>query len=312
MSVERPAAVHVEQAPLPAPRTHHPWFDFSPLPERAPVELPRAEPLAVSVVIDLRAVEWERPGHPSPIPPPGGRGVAPYPDVPRMSHREYGHRVGIFRMLDILRRLEIRPAVVIDVLTVERYRPLLERLHGDVAEFVAGGISASRPITSHFTEDEERDYLGSSLERLERGLGSRPLGWLSPEHSESHRTPRLLDEFGIDYVADWGNDEQPYPMSGAGALWAYPLSWELSDLAAMHLRESLPRTYARGVTEAVDELGRGPERRVLGLHLHPWISGQPFRAGAIVEVLTHLARSPAVGLCTPQQAVAWYRAAHDR
>ena len=265
--------------------------------------------MAVSVVLDVRAVEWESPGQ-VPVPPPGGRGVAPYPDFPRMSHREFGHRVGIFRVLDMLDDLDIAPSAAVDVLTVEHYAPLLAHLGPAVSEFVAGGLSASRPITSAMTADEERHYIETTLQRLDDRLATRPTGWLGAEHAESARTPALLADAGLGYVADWGNDEQPYPMTGAGGdLWSFPLSWELCDLRAMHERGVSAADYGRSITEAFDILSRdgATSGRVLALHMHPWVSGQAFRADEVERALARLRASDAAWWASPGEIVAWCR-----
>lgn len=289
------------------PGYDHSWFAWSPLPRRPRISWPGGARVAVAVVLDLRAVEWERPGDDIPVPPPGGRGVAPGPDFPRMSHREFGHRVGVFRLLRILRELDIAPAVAIDVLTAEHYGSLLGHLRSVTSEFIAGGLSASRPITSAMTADEEAHYIRETLDRLEKALQVRPSGWLSPEHSESARTPGLLAEAGLGYVADWCNDDQPYPMSGAGPdLWAFPLSWELSDLAAMYHRQVLPAVYGAGVREAFDVLCAEGER-VLGLHLHPWLTGQAFRASSVEEALGHIRRDGRAWIASPREIVDWVR-----
>ena len=287
-----------------APSTDHGWFAYSALPDRPGLAWPDGKRVAVSVVLDLRAVEWERPDNPPAIRPPGGRGIAPYPDFPRMGHREFGHRVGVFRLLEIMRRLGITPAAVVDVLTVEQYAPLIDHLRSDVSEFIAGGLSASRPITSLMSEDEERDYIASTRRRLEVVLGGPPAGWMGPEHSESARTPGLLAEAGFGYVADWGNDEQPYQMTG---LWSFPLSWELSDLRAMHERGVSAEAYARSVEEAVGVLREDGQGRMLGLHLHPWVSGRAFRADGIEQALGRLRQDRAIWWASPGEIVEWCR-----
>ena len=289
-----------------APGYDHGWFPWSPLPQRPPVELPGGAHLAVSVVLDLGAVEWESPA--PLVRPPGGRGIAPFPDVPRMTHREFGHRVGIFRLLRVVEELGIPAAAAVDVLTVEHYGRLVEHLTSTVQEFLAGGLSASRAITSAMPEDEERHYIGESMRRLRAGLPADVTGWLGAARGESARTPGLLADAGLQYVADWCNDDLPYPMTGAGRLWSYPLSWELSDLAAVHERQVLPWTYADSIAEAVDVLvGQGAAGgRVLGLHLHPWLSGQAFRISAIEEVLERLRADERIWWATPRQVVEWY------
>jgi peptidoglycan/xylan/chitin deacetylase (PgdA/CDA1 family) len=294
------------------PGPDHHWFSWTPLPARPPLRWPGDARVAVSVVLDLGAVEWERPADDFAVRPLGGRGIAPFPDFPRMSHREFGHRVGVFRLLQVLHDLEMTAAAAVDVLTAEHYTPLLEHLRPAVGEVLAAGLSASRPISSSMAADEECHYIEATLARLERALGERPAGWLSPEHSESTRTPALLAEAGVRYVADWCNDEQPYAMSGAGDdLWAFPLSWELSDVSALHLREVSPIVYGRSMKHAFDVMCSEGEStgRVLGLHLHPWLSGQAFRAAAVADALEHIATSGQAWVATPIEIVEWCRQA---
>lgn len=290
------------------PSGYHGWFPFSPVTNRSALEWPNGCAVAVTLILDMRASEWEPPETAPVLPPAGGRGIAPYPDFPRMSHREFGHRVGVFRLLDITRSLGIAPAAVVDVLTVEEYGPLIDHLSAATSEFIAGGLSASRAITSSMGDDEELDYIRSTIARLSAKLGRQPVGWLGVEHSESTRTPHHLSRCGIGYVADWGNDEQPFPMSVPN-LWSFPLSWELSDLRAMFQRGVLPDDYARAIVEAFDVLHHdgATSGRVLALHLHPWISGQAFRAESIERALAHLKSRSDVWWASPGEIVDWCR-----
>ena len=293
------------------PGTDHDWFAWSPLPTRPRAADATLAPLTLSVIVDLTAVEWEAPGNEPLIPPPGGRGAAAYPDYPRMSHREYGHRVGIFRLLDVCEAAGISPVVVVDVLTATHYPSLIAHLQGRTAEFVAGGMSATRPITGAMSDDEERHYVALTLERLQAELGTRPTGWASPQWSESARTPRILAEHGVDYTLDWGNDEQPYPFVGAAdGLWAYPMVWELSDLHVLHGREIPDTQYADAIREAVDVLveGGATQPRVLALQVHPWISGAPHVADILGDALKYVAHRPGVEVAAPSVSLERFRA----
>jgi allantoinase len=291
------------------PGMDHDWYEFSPIVNRPrpPSDMP---PLSVSVLIDLTAVEWEAPGREPVVQPPGGRGPAVFPDYPRMSHREYGHRTGIFRLLDVLESADIPPVVIIDALTVTHYPSLVSHLRDRVAEFVAGGLSASRPITSRMGDADERAYVATSLAYLEAELGARPAGWTSPQGSESARTPGILAEHGFGFTTDWVNDEQPYPFRGTGqALWAYPVSWELSDLNALVLRQVPDAVFAESIKDAARVLladGR-TQPRVLGLHLHPWISGQPHLADLLVDALGQVVAMDGVRAAKPSQVLADFR-----
>lgn len=280
----------------------HSWFEWSPLPRRARLDWPGDQRTAVSVVMHLAAAEWEQSSDPAPR-PPGGRGIGSPPDVPRMSHREFGHRVGIFRLLRVLNEAALTPAAVVDVLTAEHYPGLLEHLLPATSEILAGGLSASRPITSSMSVEEERDYIGTTMTRLHASLGFQPRGWLGPEHSESERTPALLAEAGLQYLADWANDDVPYRFTGTRPeLWAFPLSWELSDLATAYLRLVSPDTWADCAIRAFDVL-HAEGGRLFSLHLQPWLSGQAFRAAGLERVLRHISETENVWFASPAQVV---------
>lgn len=297
-----------EDGRVPAqPGYDHGWFAWDPLPHRPQVRLPGDAKVAACLIVDLGAAEWE--DHSTSVPVPGGRGLLPPPDFPRMSHREFGHRVGVFRLLEQLRRLDVPVAAAVDVLTVEHYGPLVRHLVPVVDEFLAAGLSASRPITSRMSPDEEAHYVEETMRRLERALPARPTGWLGAGRGESTRTPEVLAEAGLGYVADWCNDDQPYRFDGAAGLWSFPLSWELDDSNAMFSRQVTPMAFARTVEDAVDVLTREGEHggRVLGLHVHPWLMGQAFRASAFEQVLTRLASDGRVWLTTPGSVVDLWR-----
>ena len=115
----------------------------------------------------------------------GGYGPGPFPDVTAWSHREYGHRVGIFRVLDVLDKHGIKPTIAMDVLTAEHYPFLVRHCLGRGGEIIGHGISVSRMITSRMSEAEERDYIQTSVQALTRATGTAPVGWLGPEYGES-------------------------------------------------------------------------------------------------------------------------------
>ncbi len=287
----------------------HSWFAYDPLPHRAQPTLPHNAQVAVAIVVNVTATEWEHTAAPA-VQPAGGRGFQPPPDIPRLSHREFGHRAGIFRVLDALTALGITPAAVVDVLSAEQYPGLLERLLPNVSEVIAGGMSASRPITSLMTDDEEADYIASVQHRLAARTGTAPKGWLSPERSESTRTPGLLAQTGVKFVADWANDEQPYVMPGADGLVAFPLSWELDDLNVFQLRGVSARDHAASITEACSVLAASDGPRVLALHLHPWLTGQAFRIEAITSALHAIRDRDDVWLASPSEIInAWHQPA---
>ena len=136
--------------PEPHQGMDHEHYDWSPLnASRAPLRWPENARVALCVIVTLEHMEWSRPPDSFQLPTlAGGYGPGPFPDVTAWSHREYGHRVGIFRVLDVLARHGVTPTIAMDVLTAEHYPFLVRHCLGRGAEIMAHGISVSRMITS--------------------------------------------------------------------------------------------------------------------------------------------------------------------
>ncbi|MFT7597970.1 MAG: allantoinase [Acidimicrobiales bacterium] len=291
----------------------HDQYEWSPIPTRTPFAWPGGEPLALGAMVLLEHYEWQPPEDAYTLrSASGGLIKLPDPDYLRLTHREYGHRVGIFRLLDTLERHAVPPTVAIDVLTAEHYPWLVNHCVERGCEIVAHGIAASRMITSKMSEEEEVDTIARSLDTIESSTGSRPRGWFGPEGSESTRTPSLLAAAGVDYLCDWPNDEQPYAMTvPTGELTSLPLYLEVDDEQTLWTRrmrladwrdvmvESASGLHADGVTSA----------RHLMLTLRPWLSGQPFRVPVLDAALADITAIGPVWKATGSQIVDGFRAA---
>ena len=289
----------------------HEHYDWSPLNTRGILRWPDNARLALSVVVTLEHMEWEAPeGSFQAGNLAGGSAARPFPDYARISHREYGHRVGIYRILDVLERHGIRPTVAMDAMTASNYPYLVRHCLDRGCEIIGHGVSVSRMITGNMSEQAERDYIRESLDALTQATGEAPKGWMGPEYGESERTPRLLGEAGIHYVCDWANDEQPYPLKvPEGELFALPVMLELDDVVAMSHRKVMVDRYADMLRESFDGmyLDGSCNGRVLVLSLHPWLIGQPFRIGFLDEALGHMMRRQGVWAASGAEVVDWYR-----
>lgn len=280
----------------------HDYYEWSPLPSRPALIWPGSVPLAFSVVLNLEYVELEPPvGTVQSRWLAGGLGPRPHPNLALLSAREYGHRVGIFRLLDLLDKHHIPASVALDAMTAEAYPWLVGHLRERGADVIAHGISVSRVISSRMSEGEESTYIEESLNRLERMTGTRPTGWMGPEQGESERTPHLLAELGLSYVCDWSNDEQPYVMAmQAGTLWSMPTMLEYDDAFALAHRRMTLASYSSMVKAGVDRLiaDGWTSGRYLLLNLRPWLTGQPFRLSWLDDILGHVMASGQVWAAT--------------
>ena len=288
----------------------HQHYEWSPIAKRGILRWPENAQVALCVIVNLEHLEWSPPPGNFTSSVAGGSRPRPFPDYPRLSNIEYGHRVGIFRVLDVLEERAIRPTVAMDALTAENYPYLVSHCLKRGSEIIGHGISLSRMITSNMSEQEERDYIQASLEALSRATGTPPVGWLGPEYGESTRTPQLLAQAGVQYVCDWANDEQPYPIkTPQGELFALPIMLDLDDVNALSDRHVDIERYGEMLKEGFDTLYRDGAHngRLLVLNLHPWLIGQPFRIDYLDEALGYIMRHQGVWAASGSEIVDWYR-----
>jgi allantoinase len=289
----------------------HEHYDWSPFNAQRPMLWwPENARVALCVIVTLEHMEWRPPEGTFQNPAlAGGYGPSPFPDVTRWSHREYGHRVGFFRLLDALTGHGLKVTVAMDVLTAQHYPFLVRHCQDRGCEIMAHGISVSRLITSKMSEEEERQYIRTSLQDLSHATGVVPLGWLGPESSESARTPQLLAQAGIRYVCDWTNDEQPYTMNTPeGNLVALPVMLPLDDVHALWDRHLTIARYVQMLKESFDTIYQeGAENgRLMVLNLRPWLTGQPFRVRYLKEALAYITGHQGVWTATGSEIVDWY------
>ena len=289
------------------PGMDHAHFDWNPLPSRARLRWPGNRGLAVVPLINLEMVEDPLPAGWPQIHSVGGGLVRDFPNISRVSTREYGHRVGIFRIVEALKVRGMRPTVAIDVLTAELYPSLVDYLREAGSEFVAHGISVSRPITSAMDVARERVYIAETLERLQ-SCGIQPTGWFGPEYGESTHTPQLLGEAGLAYVCDWANDEQPYAMTTPGDLVAMPLWADFDDQTVLVNRMCNLDMFEDHFVKALSQLNRdgASTARLFHYCVRPWVSGASLRIAMFERVLDYVLALGQVWTPTASEVVqAW-------
>ncbi len=290
----------------------HEHYDWSPVANRGVLRWPEDARVALCVIVNLEHMEWQTPeGAYRSASLSGGAWRLPYPDYIGYSHREYGHRVGVFRVLKTLEKYGVPATIAMDSLTAQHYPYLVDYCKERGCEFIGHGVSVSRMITSRMSEAEEREYIREAIDTLTAATGSTPAGWLGPEYGESTKTPQLLAEAGLRYVCDWTNDEQPYPLKTArGEAYALPIMLELDDVNALWDRKVTVGRYRAMLEEGFDAMyaDAAQSGRLLVLNLHPWLIGQPFRIRYLDAALAHITRRQGVWAATGSDIVDWYRA----
>ena len=301
------APISKNPPPLPA-GMDNPWYDFFPYPKRPKLNWPRNARVAFYVVLHLEYYEL--------LPPDGivkdsrftGEFGTYHPDYRTWTQREYGNRTGIFRVLDVLDRYQIRAGVAVNAMAAERYPFLMEQFRKRNYEIIGHGVSANRMISSKMSEAEEKQEIATSLAALEKASGTAPRGWLGQEFGESQRTPKLLADAGLDYVLDWPNDDQPYPMHvGEGRKFvSLPNQPEWDDVQQLWLRRINTTRYPDIVGDAF-ELLHHEGGQVFNLSIHPWLMGMAHRIKYLDEALRRVERFGNVWHATPGEVAKHYR-----
>jgi hypothetical protein len=213
----------------------------------------------------------------------------PYPDYRHYTAREYGLRVGYYRLLDAFAKHGIKASIAANGVVAERYPRLIRDAVAAGHEIIAHSVDMNGAIASGLGEAAERALIRNATSMLQETAGVRPSGWLSIARSQSFNTPRLLVEEGYRYLCDWVNDELPYAMNTeAGAITALPLNHELSDRQIISVQQNSAESYVQQMQDAYSWLSSESARfggRMLPLHLTPYIIALPYRIAAFEALL---------------------------
>lgn len=281
-------------------------FPYSPIIRRPRYELPGNAHLALWVVVNIEffALDKPMPGDSNERPKPTDH----TPMVRHWAQRDYGNRVGVFRLMDLLDAQGIRATVALNSDVCDHHPQIVEECMKRGWE-IMGHCRTNTERVTEVPREDERALIRESLDRIERATGRRPIGWLGAGLQETWNTLDHLAEEGCVYVADWVNDDQPYAMDVAGRkLVSVPYSYELNDLAAIVRSKYTPGEFERMIRDQFEVLWReGHESgRVMAICLHPFLMGQPHRIGALQRALEFIGSFEGVWKATGSEIALHY------
>jgi allantoinase len=285
----------------------HDRYDWSMLPERKPVAWPQQARVALWVVPALEWFPLNMAG--IPFKPPGAMQTA-YPDLRHYTLRDYGNRVGIFRIMKALEKHGIRPTVAVNAAVAVRYPSLIKECTQRGWEIMANGLDMDHLHHGGLAVDDEKKLIDTTLDILRRASGQAVRGWLSPAKSESAATLDLLGAAGLDYVCDWVNDDMPYAMrTASGPIHAMPHPIDIDDHTILVQNHHTEDDFRDQLCDQFDLLYKESATaggRIMAISLHPWVIGQPYRMRALEEALAHIMRHPGVWAATGSEILdAW-------
>jgi peptidoglycan/xylan/chitin deacetylase (PgdA/CDA1 family) len=230
----------------------------------------------------------------------------PEPDVLNYSWRDYGNRVGVWRCLELFESLKLPAGVLVNTALYDYCPEVIEAFVKRGDELIGHGHTNSER-QGEMKEEEERQLLQFCFSRITEKSGKAPGGWLSPWISESFVTPDLLAETGYRYSLNWCHDDQPVRMqTRAGELWSIPYPQELNDIPMIVARQMDGREFADMIVDNFDEMLAQSRQAplVMGIALHPYLVGQPYRLRHLRRALQHIAAKP-VWFTTPGAICDW-------
>jgi allantoinase len=283
----------------------HRWFEHQPTLKRPAVIWPNGKPVALWITVPVEFFPMDAPAQP--FRPLGGidRG---YPDFWSYSNRDYGMRIGIYRIMRVLDRLALRATAAVNAAAVTRYPGVMAEIVARRWEVAANGIDMGRVHHGGLALDDERTMIRQARDVLKQSTGADIAGWYSPGHAQSQRTLQLVAESGFSYVTDWANDDMPYTVTTGGSpLCAMPLTYDWSDRVLLVQHNLTIEDYQAQVWQAFLRLRSEAERlsngRILSLSLSPWVLGYPHRIGGLTRTLGKILDSAAIWPATGVEIV---------
>lgn len=270
----------------------HGRYDYRPWRGRPAYEWPGGTRLAVYVGLNLEHFAFGQ-GLGAELAPGANGGGGPQPDVLNHAWRDYGNRVGAWRMLDLLDELSL-PATVLLNSAMYGHAPQLVAAHRARGDEIAGHGRTNSERQSTLDEAAEAALIAEATAAIAAAEGAPPRGWLSPWIAESLVTPDLLAEAGYRYTLNWCADDQPIWMrTRAGRLLAIPYPQEVNDIPAIVARKDGAERFARMIVadfeERLRQVARDGQPQVMGIALHPYLVGQPYRLRALRGALERIA-----------------------
>ena len=287
----------------------HDRYDWSMLVKRKPVRWPNDARVALWIVPALTWYPLDSKGKPFRAP---GALLNPYPDYRHYTHRDYGSRVGVFRIMKVLDDLGLKASVAMNAAIAARYPALVKEINARQWEIIAHGVDMDKVHFGGQPIEAERALVQEALATLRQHTGQKIQGWLSPGKSESANTLDLVAEAGLAYVCDWINDDMPYAMRTAkGLVHAMPHPYELDDYTILIQNHHSEAEFTEQVIDQFDTLyaeaatGGG---RILALGLTPWVIGCPYRIRYLRQALQHITSHKGVWSATGAEILAAFRA----
>lgn len=295
-------------------------YDYVPISQRLPLRWPQRKRVALIITLNLETwdlvKDTDRPyyaGGPAILPDvlPGNTA-----DFPNYTWREYGQRVGAFRLFDLFDEMRVRPSCTINAVTALRRRPMLDAALARGCEILAHNYEQGELLTD-FAKDpaRERDVIERTLAVYEQAVGRKARGWLSSSLRGTLNTADILAEHGLLFYCDLMNDDQPYLLQTPhGPIVSTPYTNEINDFTILTRRNHTTSEFRDILIEELSVLYKegAHSGRMMNVGLHPHVSGRAYRSRALREFIRYAKSLPGVWWATREEIATWYLGNHEK
>ena len=295
-------------------------YDYVPLPDRLPLKWPGNKRVALILTINLETwdltKDTDRPyyaGGPAVLPDVLPGNIA---DFPNYTWREYGQRVGVWRMFDLFDEQKVKPSCTINAVTALRRRQMVDAALARGCEILAHNYEQGELLTDFAKHPKkERDVIERTLKVYEETVGKPAKGWLSSSLRGTVNTPDILAEKGLIFYCDLMNDDQPYLIrTPHGPIVSTPYTNEINDFTLLTRRGHNTDEFRDILIEELSVLYKEGAKsgRIMNVGLHPHVSGRAYRIRALREFIQYAKKLPGVWFTTREEIATWYLKNHEK
>ena len=282
------------------------FITYSPITDRPPIRWPNDARVALWLAPNIEHYEYQ--------PPPSKYRDAwprvPHPDVMQYSYRDYGNRIGFWRMLEVFDHYQLRATVSLNVAVLEHFPEIRDAMVQRDWDYMSHGIYNTRYLFGASVE-EEREFYRDTIATVRKHTGKQLKGMLGPGFSSTVNTPDLMAEAGFVYHVDWFVDDQPFPINvKQGKLIGIPYTRDLND-ALLFRNPGFEADYFLEICKRQFDVlyEEGAESgRVMCIALHPGLIGQPHRVKYFADALAYILGHKGVWAATADEIAEYYLA----
>ncbi len=232
------------------------------------------------------------------------------PTISDLSRGEYGSRVALQRVVDLLEKHNLPASFFIPALSLHVAPQMADEIKRlPRHEFAVHGWIHER--NTRVPADKEREMVINSIKKLTELTGEIPVGYRAPSWNFSEATPSIIKEMGFLYESSMMADDRPYELVINGepsGIIELPVEWILDDAPLLNPRGDSytnPREVLQVYKDEFDVAYQ--EGTMFLLTMHPHYIGHRSRIVILEELINHIKSKGNVWFGTHREAAEYIK-----